>query len=238
MARQYVLADHMFASNFDASSFISHQYIIGAQANSAVNYPRSAWGCEGGKADTIGTVSLQRTLYAGYLPTCFDNVTLGEEMDRADLPWAFYAASYTSGNYISIWSAYQANRRVYYGADWKKDVLPNTQFFDDVAHRRMRTVSWITPSCQNSDHAGLRIQHRTVVGRVAGQCGGQVPILELDRDLHPLGRLRRLVRRRSGAVRGLRWVRPAHSVAGHFAVRAKRLRLPHAVRTRQHSQVH
>lgn len=154
MARQYVLADHMFASNFDASSFISHQYIIGAQANSAVNYPDTAWGCEGGNADMIGTVSQQRTLYAGYLRACFDNVTLGEEMDRAGLPWAFYAATYTSGNYLSIWSAYQANRHVYYGPDWKKDVLPNTQFFDDVAHGRMRTVSWITPSCQNSDHAG------------------------------------------------------------------------------------
>ena len=32
MAKQYVLADKMFASNFDASSFISHQYIISGQA--------------------------------------------------------------------------------------------------------------------------------------------------------------------------------------------------------------
>ncbi len=39
MAQQYVLADQMYASNFDASSFISHQYIISAQAESAVNYP-------------------------------------------------------------------------------------------------------------------------------------------------------------------------------------------------------
>jgi phospholipase C len=154
MAHQYVLADHMFASNFDASSFISHQYIIGAQANSAVNFPDTAWGCEGGTTDMIGTVSQQRTLYAGYLPVCFDNVTLGEEMDHVGLPWAFYASSYSSGSYISIWSAYQANRHVYYGPDWKKDVLPNTQFFDDVGHGRLRTVSWVTPSCQNSDHAG------------------------------------------------------------------------------------
>ncbi len=33
MAKQYVLADEMFASNFDSSSFTSHQYIItGAEA--------------------------------------------------------------------------------------------------------------------------------------------------------------------------------------------------------------
>ena len=30
MAKQYVLADEMYASDFDISSFISHQYIIAA----------------------------------------------------------------------------------------------------------------------------------------------------------------------------------------------------------------
>ena len=44
MAKQYVLADQMYASNFDASSFISHQYIISGQAESAVNYPFGAVG--------------------------------------------------------------------------------------------------------------------------------------------------------------------------------------------------
>ncbi len=39
MGKQYVLADQMYASNFDASSFISHQYIIAAQAEASVNYP-------------------------------------------------------------------------------------------------------------------------------------------------------------------------------------------------------
>jgi phospholipase C len=153
MARAYVLADRMFTSNFDASSFISHQYIIAGQAESAVNYPDSAWGCEGGKGDLIGTVTQQRTLYGGYIRACFDDTTLGEELDKAGLPWAFYAASYSSG-YLSIWSAYQANQHVYYGPDWEKDVKPNTEFFDDVANGRLGAVSWITPTCANSDHAG------------------------------------------------------------------------------------
>ena len=153
MARQFVLADRMFASNFDASSFISHQYAIAAQASSAVNYPRSAWGCEGGPADTIGTVTQQRTLYGGYIRTCFDHPTLGDELDRAGLSWGFYAAYYSSG-YLNIWSAYQAIKHIYYGPDWRNDILPNTSFFDDVAHGRMRAVSWITPDCANSDHAG------------------------------------------------------------------------------------
>jgi phospholipase C len=153
MARQYVLADRMFASNFDASSFISHQYIIAGQASSAVNYPDNAWGCEGGVGDRIGTVTQQRTLYGSYIRACFQNTTLGDELDKAGLSWAYYAAAYSSG-YISIWSAYQAIKHIYYGPDWEKDVLPNTTFFDDIANGRLRTVSWITPTCANSDHAG------------------------------------------------------------------------------------
>ncbi len=125
MAHRYVLADRMFASNFDASSFVSHQYIIAGQANSAVNFPDGSWGCEGGKGDLIGTVSQSRTLYGSYLRVCFDSNTLGDELDQAALPWAFYAAAYSSG-YINLWSAYQAIGHIYYGPDWKKDVLPNT----------------------------------------------------------------------------------------------------------------
>jgi phospholipase C len=56
IAKQYVLADEMYASNFDASSFISHQYIISAQAEHAVNFPYGAWGCPGGSGDFVNEV--------------------------------------------------------------------------------------------------------------------------------------------------------------------------------------
>ena len=56
MGKQYVVADQMYASNFDASSYISHQYIIAAQAESSVNYPWGAWGCDGGSGDMVGLV--------------------------------------------------------------------------------------------------------------------------------------------------------------------------------------
>ncbi|MGC1381868.1 MAG: alkaline phosphatase family protein [Candidatus Baltobacteraceae bacterium] len=153
MAKQYVLADRMFASNFDASSFISHQYIIAGQASSAVNYPYYQWGCDGGSQDMIATVTQERYIPGGYEQVCFDNTTLGDELDQAGLSWGFYTATlYGDGN---IWSAYQAIRHIYYGKDWKKDIItPQTQFFSDVKHGKLRVVSWITPTCENSDHAG------------------------------------------------------------------------------------
>jgi len=153
MAKQYVLADKMFASNFDASSFISHQYIIAGQAASAVDYPSSWWGCDGGPSDTIGTVTKSPPRqYGASITACFDYTTLGDELDTAGLSWGFYTANlYGDGN---IWSAYQAVKHIRYGPDWSKDIItPQTQFLTDV-RRNLRTVSWITPTCENSDHAG------------------------------------------------------------------------------------
>lgn len=153
MAHQYVLADEMFASNFDASSFISHQYIIAGQAESAVNYPNSSWGCPGGPSDTIATVGPQRQIPQGYEVVCWDPTTLGDELDKAGISWAYYAAGYPS--YPWIWSAYQAIKHIYNGPDWSKDVIdPPQQVITDIANGNLRSVSWVTPTWQDSDHAG------------------------------------------------------------------------------------
>lgn len=153
MGKQYVLADEMFASNFDASSFISHQYIIAGQAESAVNYPYTAWGCPGGSGDQIATVGPQRQVPYSYEVVCWDPTTLGDELDKKGISWAYYATSYSGSP--GIWSAYQAIKHIYYGADWSKDIIsPPSQFLTDVANGNLRSVSWVTPTCANSDHAG------------------------------------------------------------------------------------
>ncbi|MGC2635131.1 MAG: alkaline phosphatase family protein [Candidatus Cybelea sp.] len=152
MGEQYVLADRMFASNFDASSFVSHQYIIAAQANSRLNYPSGAWGCEGSPSDNIATVTQQRTI-GNNVDVCLNDKTLGDELDKAGISWRFYTSEvYTDGG---EWSPYSAVKHIYYGKDWSKDVItPQTQFFTDVSHGKLPVVSWITPTCENSDHAG------------------------------------------------------------------------------------
>jgi phospholipase C len=153
MGKQYVLADQMYASNLDASSFISHQYIIAAQAESSVNYPDGPWGCEGGSGDTISIIGRDRQVPDGYQQTCFDDTSLGEEADNAGVSWAFYTNNIDGDG--GMWSAYQANKYVYYGSDWASDIItPQTQFFSDVSNGKLRQISWITPTCENSDHAG------------------------------------------------------------------------------------
>jgi len=153
MGKQYVLADQMYASNFDASSFISHQYIISAQAESGVNYPFGPWGCPGGSSDQITTVGPQRQIPYGYKTVCWDPTTLGDELDAAGVSWAYYATSYSG--YPGLWSAYQAIKHIYYGPDWKNDIRSQpSQVLIDISKGKLRSVSWVTPTWPNSDHAG------------------------------------------------------------------------------------
>jgi len=153
IAKQYVLADEMYASNFDGSSFISHQYIISGQSLSAVDYPPGAWGCPGGQGDMIGKVGPQRQIPYGHEVVCWNPTTLGDELDSAGVSWAYYATSYSG--LPGLWSAYQAIDHIYNGADWSKDVInPPSQFIKDVKRGRLRSVTWVTPTCGDSDHAG------------------------------------------------------------------------------------
>ena len=235
MGKHYVLADQMYASNVDASSFISHQYIVAGQASSAVNYPSSSWGCEGGSGDQIATLNQDRQ-YGSDIQMCFNNNTLGAEMDTAGLSWAYYASTINGDG--GIWSAYQNIAPIYNGPDWSKDVIsPQTNFFSDVSNGNLRSLSWVTPTCANSDHAGCGAKtgpawvaslvnaigesqywNNTAIFIFWDDYGGWYdpePPAMLDYD--GLGH--------------------AHSDAGRFGVREEGSRLTYTLRARQHLEV-
>ncbi len=150
IAHEFVLADHMFASQLD-ESFVAHQYIIAAQAQSSVNVPFGPWGCEGGSTDAETTITKQRKIGPTQVP-CFDYTTLGDELDTAKLSWRFYTSPYTKplGGY---WSGYQAVKHIFEGPDWKQDVItPQKRFLTDIKKGQLSNFTWITPMCADSDH--------------------------------------------------------------------------------------
>jgi phospholipase C len=173
MAQQYVLADRMYASDFDISSFISHQYIIaGVNPDETFDYPDGGWGCAGAPGDRIGVLGPDRNIKGskGVFP-CWNPTTLGDELDKAGLPWSFYAVSLndkgsgsgklcgsdpdTNGERSAIWSAYQAIKHICYGKDWNADVKsPPQRFLSDVKGGNLAAVTWVTPTYANSDHGG------------------------------------------------------------------------------------
>ena len=149
MAHEWTLADKMFASQLD-ESFVAHQYIIAAQAQSSVDVPFSYWGCTG-KTDVVEIITQDR-MYGGVQRPCFNYATLGDELDKAGLAWRFYTSRYrvpTSG----LWSGYQAVKHIFRGPDWKTDIFtPQKKFLTDVRAGKLASFTWVTPLCADSDH--------------------------------------------------------------------------------------
>jgi phospholipase C len=159
MANQWVVADDTFQSQLD-ESFVAHQYIIAAQAAWSVNLPEGPWGCAGGKYDYVQTITKHRDPAGPRRQPCYDYQTLGDELDKAKLSWRFYASAVgsASSGEGSSWSSYQAVKHIYYGPDWKNDVIsPNWKFITDVRAGNLANFTWVTPVCDDSDH---------------GNCGG------------------------------------------------------------------
>ena len=216
MATEWVLADHMFASQLD-ESFVAHQYIIAAQAQSSVNVPGGNWGCERQPGDKVQTITHKRT-YGKFQRPCFDYTTLGDELDNAGLPWRFYTSPYNKP-LGGLWSGYQAVDHIYNGPDWKKDVItPQKRFLKDVKAGKLAAFTWITPICPDSDHTDLRRRLRPVVGDVARQRGRREQVLGFHRRLRAVGRLGRSLRSGSPAVQGLRRARISSTAARDLAV--------------------
>lgn len=152
LAKQYVLADRMFTSSLDAS-FVAHQYAIAAYASTAVDFPFGAWGCSGGDSDMVSTLKPDRT-YGPQITPCFDNPTIGSEADAAGASWRYYTGAVDGDG--GVWSAYQAINPIYNGPDWAADVVnPPSQFLTDIAAGQLANITWITPTLQASDHAGI-----------------------------------------------------------------------------------
>ena len=152
MAHEWVLSDRTFASQLD-ESFVAHQYIIAAQAESSVNVPYGRWGCGGQAYNLVATITTARKVRQPNQSPCFDYQTLGDELDAAKLPWRFYTSQYGAPSEGSLWSGYQAVDHIYYGTDWTNDVIaPQKRFITDVRNGKLSAFTWITPICDDSDH--------------------------------------------------------------------------------------
>ena len=146
IAKQYVLADAMFASHLDAS-FVAHQYLIAAQAQSAVNLPSGPWGC----GSTVQTITQQRTLGPPE-NACFEEQTLADSADAKNISWKMYSPPL--GDQADDWVGFLAIDHIINGPDARKIVRPETRIFNDITAGRLPGLSWVIPTAANSDHPG------------------------------------------------------------------------------------
>jgi phospholipase C len=166
LAKQYVLADHMFQTQ-GSGSFTAHQDLIrGDTAINAtynlVDFPTGGadqpWGCDaapGTKTSLITANNLwQPYVNAGPFP-CLDYRTLRDLLDAKSLSWRYYAPTVGGSFAGNLWNAFDAIRAVRYGSEWSTNqVSPETKIFTDISRNSLPSVSWVIPDYQNSDHPG------------------------------------------------------------------------------------
>ncbi len=161
-ARAFVLADNFFASA-QGPSFPNHLFTIAATSGGTLSNPgqpgdelgeiysegfAKTWGCD--MEEGFVTV-YDSEGDAERVPPCFDFLTEGDLLDRAGIPWAYYAATNTQKGYI--WSAYAAIRRYRENPEaWRKHVLPVDGLVRDIRDGRLPPVTWVTPRFEVSDH--------------------------------------------------------------------------------------
>jgi phospholipase C len=156
-ASDFALADNFF-STILGTSFPNHLVTV-AGSSFNIHYDPNhlpakfwAWGCDSWKVDVVEWDAGGKS---GVERPCFNASTIANEATQAHVSWRYYAAP--PGNVGYIWSALDAFRSIRQSALWTRNVLPVSRFSNDVKHGKLASITWITPTWQNSDHPPANI---------------------------------------------------------------------------------
>jgi phospholipase C len=160
-AKEFVLFDRFFASAH-GPSFPNHLYTIAAQSGGAIENPLRkgfhsySWGCDAPEAEVVEVVDSEGDVEL--VPPCFDFLTEGDLLERAGIPWAYYAAEEDQRGYI--WSAYSSIRRYReHPKRWQRHMFPVDRVVRDIHAGRLPAVTWITPRFELSEHPEYSFCH-------------------------------------------------------------------------------
>jgi phospholipase C len=163
MAKQYVLADHMFETN-QGPSYPAHLYIVSGTATepsirnfriSSNPYDRVSLryrggGCDEPETSVAKTVRLTDGTPGPVVRTCFDRPVLTDFLDGKHLSWRYYQQDLGPG----LWHPFDSIRHVRYGPGYANVVTPPPSILTDIAKGRLARMSWVMPGPGYSDHAG------------------------------------------------------------------------------------
>ena len=159
LARQYVLADHMFPTEF-GPSFTGHLSLIAGTTSlsrdkAVVNNPIGGpWGCDASVGTITFTVNRERKISPGGFPCYTQFRTMADVLDAGGISWKYYAPPLFGNKGGVLWSSFDAIKAVRYSPDWKNNVIsPETQVISDARKGQLPSVSWVIPDWEWSDHA-------------------------------------------------------------------------------------
>jgi len=163
MANQYVLADHMFPTEW-GPSYTAHINLLASTANvdkthALVNlalYVNSVvdGSCDDPKGTVTSLLDDKKNVLHGMGPyPCFTFPTLVDSLDARHVSWKYYGSEWPGGG--ALWNTPASFKSIRYGADWSNNVTFNdTQVLTDAANGTLPAVSWVIPTMPNSDHPG------------------------------------------------------------------------------------
>lgn len=159
LASQYVLADRMFPTE-EGGDFTAHQTLI--SGSTFVDKTRfisdvpnhEPWGCDAPRGTTV-PLNRAGSVPDGTTSPCITAYpTMADTMDAAGISWKYYVASESSGDPSGrLWNAFDAIKKVRYGADWQKNIVsPPSRILADASRGELPDVSWVIPEVAWSDH--------------------------------------------------------------------------------------
>jgi phospholipase C len=171
LARQYGWANYMFQTN-QGPSFPAHQFLFGgtsapsAPDDAAGIFAAENMGGIGGLNKVAGCIAASGTTVRLIKPgigetqtiyPCFEHKTLPDLLP-SNVTWRYYTPG--AG---SIWTAPNAIQHICQstgpggqctGSEWTQNVdLTPSDVLKDIGNCNLRSISWVVPTCQNSDHA-------------------------------------------------------------------------------------
>ena len=163
MATQYAFADRMFQTN-EGPSFPAHLYLIAGSSATAFNsmlriaenpstpHHGTTAGCDSPPGTRVKLIDAagneNRTMYP-----CLERQTIFDSLQEKHLTWRYYQAHRRGSG---LWNAVDAIHHLRNGPAYATSVVyPPSKFLTDVAKGRLANLSVITPTADNSDHAGI-----------------------------------------------------------------------------------
>ncbi|HKU81020.1 MAG TPA: alkaline phosphatase family protein, partial [Candidatus Tumulicola sp.] len=154
LAHRYALADENFAPRL-VPTFPGHLFLVAAQSQAADDPSDPiTWGCDSAAGTTVPVFGQGEAEVAPGVFPCFDDLTIGDLLDRAHVSWKYYTGSQDA--VADAWvNVYDAIRHIRYGPDWNANVVtPMSNVLSDIQNCRLPQVAYVTPTWMASDHAG------------------------------------------------------------------------------------
>ena len=167
MAKQYVLADAMFPTEF-GGSFTAHLTLIAgtddiklpgvAEVDFPTNPPDDCDAAPGTVSSYVTKTPYRSVHYVQGPFPCFDQFnTIAQVLDGAKVSWKIYATRVVDGGF---WEPFEAIKYVRYGDDWKHDIIaPQSKVITDAEHGHLADVNWVIPTKLDSDHPADHSDH-------------------------------------------------------------------------------